>query len=526
MHLSRSIALFFIWMVSVTPAGVSAGVSAGVGMDANAVSDEQDSTLFASNASFRHIYAIHSDKVWYEDHIIHTTFDPETETVYAYLTHKQELIGLHPDGRLERLGTLQTRDRLPLNLEVLPGGRKLLLWATGLGPVYEFDLQSAEFTRIDQSRLNMYAFGHAAALDQTGVLHAVGGYGYWEKRNRLLYFDRNTKGWELVTVGDVKPLPFTYGMMFFIPEQNSFLLASPVTDQSTLYYQVTTFDNTEKIWTRPRFHKIIDESITILDTDIGFSNHRMNPEDGLVYVINGLFYDVNRDGFYVQRPEPGTDKPLRGEYWTSFYSQKRKSWVRVGFLNSQTELALVYETFTPQDLVKVSRRVILPTRFRDPDGTVLYSHDPLTFLVWTACLLVGVILTGGVYIAHTSIQRKSMVATPRLRIIRTEGGVERVAIGDRLIPMEDAALRNLMELLAELKTNNVNALPLVDLDERLYPRQVNATVTGKSRNRLIEYINSELGSPLLNVQRSSFDRRFRVLNIELASVQVSDIDTP
>lgn len=87
-----------------------------------------------------------------------------------------------------------------LQLPILTGGRLYILIA-GTGKLYESDLHpvgdSLFYRRVDSTFLDGYNIC-AFAFAHRGIVHNLGGYGYWHWNGQLRAFNRRMREWEIV----------------------------------------------------------------------------------------------------------------------------------------------------------------------------------------------------------------------------------------------------------------------------------------------------------------------------------------
>lgn len=478
-----------------------------------------------SASSFRHIHTLPFEDNRVTVSSFSSTFDPISETIYIVLHRSMELLALHVDGRLERLGRLTLDEEGTIAyISVLHGGKKLLAWMVGLGSVAEFDLETRTINRIDRSRLDSFMNRHIATIDGNGTLMAVGGYGFWEYRNRFLYFDRDTRGWEpMPLTTDTRPLPFVNGRLHDVPEQDQLMMIGFVeAEDRSQFAQVLTFDKKRSRWEKQGLYELTPRVITGGELVINTSNHVLDAEHGLLYVHSGLFYDVKQERFLYMTLEAAALDHLDELRWSAFYSNKRKSWVRVGMLRNQVTPSLVYETWRPEGLSDISRRVRLPRRIVDNAGGVHYTHDPVMMLGCLTVLLAGVVFVGGVHILRNRPSKPRAPIHAPLVIRKDPSGALSVQVSGRILMIEDPVLETMFEILYEMTARKQDTILLTDLDTRLFPKQSNATSISKTRARLVEFVNEQTGKKVLTITRSAFDKRFRVLDVDITHIRVEE----
>jgi len=87
---------------------------------------------------------------------------------------------------------------------------------------YRFDLKSMIFNRMDKT---FYRGDncHAYHFFRKGVLHSVGGYGFWRTNNHIIYFDEKSKEWEAYSSTGTPPQGIYGGFVAYIPEKDELI---------------------------------------------------------------------------------------------------------------------------------------------------------------------------------------------------------------------------------------------------------------------------------------------------------------
>lgn len=82
--------------------------------------------------------------------------------------------------------------------------KKLQLWSRGVGKVYESEVDTIDFKRVDNSYDHKNQFGHFPFF-RDGRLYTFGGYGYWEWHNILTFYNDNTREWSIQNINSRTP---------------------------------------------------------------------------------------------------------------------------------------------------------------------------------------------------------------------------------------------------------------------------------------------------------------------------------
>lgn len=102
---------------------------------------------------------------------------------------------------------------------------KIYFWSTGVGLIYELDLESYELKRLDKSFEHKNQFGHVPFF-YNGMIHAFGGYGFWEDKNLITYYLPDLREWKILTPAkDSKyPTELLGANGVYVKDQNAFFV--------------------------------------------------------------------------------------------------------------------------------------------------------------------------------------------------------------------------------------------------------------------------------------------------------------
>ena len=115
---------------------------------------------------------------------------------------------------------------LPKNVEInhIPseGSNIIYFSANCTNQFYRLDLISMIFDRMDKT---FYRGDncHAYHFFRKGVLHSVGGYGFWRTNNHIIYFDEKSKEWEAYSSTGTPPQGIYGGFVAYIPEKDELI---------------------------------------------------------------------------------------------------------------------------------------------------------------------------------------------------------------------------------------------------------------------------------------------------------------
>lgn len=85
--------------------------------------------------------------------------------------------------------------------------QKLQLWSHGVGKMYDISLSDYSIERIDNSHNHRNQFGHAPFFHKNGSLFAFGGYGYWNWKNIITFYNEKIREWNIQPIQPLSDLP-------------------------------------------------------------------------------------------------------------------------------------------------------------------------------------------------------------------------------------------------------------------------------------------------------------------------------
>jgi hypothetical protein len=119
-----------------------------------------------------------------------------------------------------------TRTSLPINIEInqisSEDTNQVYFSANCTNQFYRLDLKSMIFNRMDKT---FYRGDncHAYHFFRKGVLHSVGGYGFWRTNNHIIYFDEKSKEWEAYSSTGTPPQGIYGGFVAYLPEKDELI---------------------------------------------------------------------------------------------------------------------------------------------------------------------------------------------------------------------------------------------------------------------------------------------------------------
>jgi len=105
-------------------------------------------------------------------------------------------------------------------------GETMRFWSWGLGEVYDFNLKTGAFKRLDKSFNQLNQLGHSWHFNpKTGLIYAFGGYGLFSGKNLFTYYDTKLDEWELFRTKSQQLPPFSeWGSMIYDSVSSQFMI--------------------------------------------------------------------------------------------------------------------------------------------------------------------------------------------------------------------------------------------------------------------------------------------------------------
>jgi hypothetical protein len=450
-------------------------------------------------------------------------FNPATDEFFLLSRLSSTLMRLSLDGAVDTVALLPFKgpEVLGMMMEVSHDGSRILFWPDALGIVHVFDLQTREWTHLDDTVIRGYMNHHKAILTEDDRIYAIGGYGFWQYRNLLLTFDMDKRSWLNTEAGGDVPPPFLHGFLVHLPDEESLLLgADPSTTFTGFNYRIHRYHIPTNRWTLETVLKI-DQSEHRIDNWYNLRHHftyKYDPVRGLVSVDDrSSFFDVRRNRFVALLDENGMPRELEDISNTKyFYSRRLATWIVIGFNRLPNQHRLMVRT------VDLDRYRLTPTSSLD---TWAYLRHRLSFLAdraiaWSVTVIAAL---GFVVVTYRHRRRRHEELTPAAKAltIHVMSGGTRSLIGERgLMADQDPLFERFLSILCEMKEAGNAELALTELDNRLFSLTYSSSQNTKQRSKLIAAVNELAGRPVIEIDQARLDRRYRVIRVSLDDIEI------
>lgn len=418
-----------------------------------------------------------------------STIANEGDVIYWHFWESGLLIQQDLNGYVQVLDTLDTEEFPQMNLDYLPQDHALLVWDAGVGRVFEYDLATKEFTRMDDSYNFKSFFDHADfVFPERKMIYGFGGYGEFTHKEVLLYYSPEDKEWtDILYFGD-RPDPLFYGGFHYDDNENLFYFTQYI-GFFVYIYQVNP-ESWE--WTLLDKFDLEDKPF-----GIGFSSglNSFDPNTGLIYLFGSFFYDTQAQVVRKYSISEGLFTKIDPAFMAS-YDREDQRWLLLG----QRKVGKPGVYFTSLRLTNEAGEdrfyeIISPYR---PSEMNLYL---LGFIVWA--VLIGIFLV--LYFRSPKGGKKST----SMESIHLHDSYVEVHTKTGVVRFNEDLDRKFWTFVHDLKTQGIHSSDLKEFDAQVFNGNGNDSQNSVLRKKLITHVNAKLGVEFIQIKRSELDKRYR-----------------
>ena len=440
------------------------------------------------------------------------SYDPDNNSVYSYyMTNGYvEKYSLGDDSlTITRLDTLYKQgEELSAHIMVLPEEDKIIMWEAAIGHVLEYSMNTGELVRVDQSRVRDFMFGAGSVyLDSLGIF-AFGGYGLWEHKNFLLQYAFDLKEWIRVeTNGEVPPKSAANYMWF--SEKNEELLysgdgdiSSRVRNKGLKQFLIYSFHLPSKTWVKKARH-IYSENTNLSGSSFRHQKaHSIDTINNIAHLRDRLFIDL--DTYEILELSRERLPDLNSV--TAFYETQDDQWLLIGRKNTMDARNL---WIIP---IQLNRDMLQPVASMSMIEYLIFYETPL--------LLLGVLVIVGLFFGFKKIKglSKPSVQNDQVRF-ESDGETISVIKNGTMVLMNDEYIEKIWKIIYRQKQQNEPEIMMIDFDEELFTVSNSTSYRSKMKAKLFDEINLGLNSYIIRAKRSSLDKRYKVIEINLSIIQ-------
>ncbi len=435
--------------------------------------------------------------------LIRHAYDPKMDLIYVLDHGRDLLLRINSIGAVDTLLTEFMADDPDYYLfDISPDGTQLFFWEEELGKVFKLQLSTLEFYQVDNTTVEKLMRGHTAILCPDNLIYTFSGYGLWEEKNFMLYFDENVKGWLKINHKGPRPPRSENAFMAFEHGIDRFHVLIPKTqDRKTfLYYQ---FDRYNPEWRQILEVEIPSSARLPEHIVVAAHTHRLNPQEGLFHLMGEYFFRMYEGVLYrVKNPRP--DDLLQTVY---YYSPYQDLWIQVGIVERDQFLRLNITRIPVQELTleAISQT---PLFYRIKVSWIMYGVIGLT--LWMSVHIIG---------NRRKENKKITAVESRIELAKNAFGVQ-IYINGQLVSIPDSKLAILWNLIYSMVEENQTSLSLTELNRALFGHeQLNAHIS-RVRSKLIRLIQEQVGSDVLWIEKNTLDKRLKLLRINPELIQI------
>jgi len=444
--------------------------------------------------------------------IIDSSFSKENGDVYLYVelnSGERNIVRIRENGETDRFDTIFLPDRHISRMVYLHGQQTLRFWDGGVGRVYDFNLLDLSWSRVDTSQNHRNQHSHAAYVDSSGTIYAMGGYGFWELKNIFSYFNTQDGQWYEMSALNREIVPRAMNGYLLNGGISYYYIVEKEQPAERLHV-VFEYDVSNNIWNQNQSKSYLVKKLglrkdLVVDQDFSYSIDQNRNRVALVGQINNKrtvhFLDYKEDKVYHIDPEPLGINRVRMVY----YYKDEDKWVIFGTSLNVNESNIL-----------IARTLYLPDSLEGYPVTNATFWFVYPFRTLSAFGMVLVILMYPLYRKRHRIMTlvaKNDVNKKPIRIILDKGEPSEVIVANKKIDLlSDPLNLKFWKVVSEIEQNGGSIL-MVEFDEKLFGSSVDAPGRHRMRNRLFESVHEKLKSPLIIEKNSEYDKRVKVLHV-------------
>jgi hypothetical protein len=441
------------------------------------------------------------------------SYDSVYKHLYAYyptIGYLERYSGFDSLLTIERIDTLLLQgEQLNVSMEVKSKEDKIIMWEAAIGRVYEYDLNSKQLTRIDDSRVRDFMFGSGSIYVDSLGIYAFGGYGMWEHKNILLKYDFSFREWtKSPEQGDI-PEKSGRNWLWLNQDSNELFYMNDgkihgrIKDHGYFNYGVYRFDLENHEWKKFNHQLLPRDKHLIWGSFRHNKSYSLDTNRNLAHIGGRLFINSEDGNLYHLRPEifPNTMAI------TGFYDQNLDKWLFVGrnTIMDARNMWFAYATLDESMLDKVVSTSWLRYAITEEWLFVLLG------------LLVILLTTYGIQ----KLRINASFSSPLDEVLITEEeGQITVTKNNRYVLLTDEYVQHIWQIILEQKKKGDREMMMVDFDDNLFTVSNSTSYRSKMKTKLFDEINSGLKGYVIRAKRSNLDKRYKVIEINLDIITI------
>jgi hypothetical protein len=442
------------------------------------------------------------------------SYDAESNELYTYFMTNgflERFIFRGDSLSLVRIDTLYNQgEEFSAQMMVLPEEQTIIMWEAAIGHVFEYSMVTGELVRIDRSRVRDFMFGAGTVYTDSLGIFAFGGYGLWEHKDFLLQYSFDLREWLKVESKGTNPPESGANYLWRYPDKPELLYSnnggvnSRFRDKGLRQIDLYTFNLLSKTWMKRARH-IFSDDINLYG--ISFRHHKgysIDPELHLAHFQDRLFIDL--ETFEILELSKAHFPNINSV--TAFYNEQLKQWLLVGRKSTMDarNLWIIPAQLTKDMLLPVTSMSMVEYVFRYELLFVLGS-------------VIGVIVLVVGFKKVNAFKKKSS-SSDQIYLELSEGQLVIQKNGDFVL-MNDEYIEKIWSIIYRQKQKNEAELMMVDFDEELFTVSNSTSYRSKMKAKLFEEVNLGLQGFVIRAKRSSLDKRYKVIEINLSIIETA-----
>lgn len=462
---------------------------------------------------------------------VSVTVHPINGSVYIHFRENDNIIQFSEAGQIDTLGTLPVELNNRQILDAHPNGNELLLWDSGLGRVHSFNLNTLEFKRLDESHNHMNQFGHAATLDDDGNIFAMGGYGYWEFKNHLVYYSQSVKQWELHSKPSTEIVPKNYGGRLLRTNDTFYYFVNTISSKNQHSFVYKYLPNDNQWVPDQQLNQLFSEnSLDIERSRTGFvqtSTYAIDHSRNLI----GLLQHNRSQSHYAylidfeenQMYELDLSQLNIYDIKNFFYVPGKDHWVILGHpFSTNRRDQLIFRTFK-FDLSHPALSIVQVQGDEGFNTTMILGSFGGLFLIILGWLFYRNILLN----SNRDGSEKRSESSPYIMEIFKDGEEELTVYidGKKFSHSGDVYLSKMFDVIYQMKQEGTSEMLISDLDQKLFSDNTHSSYKSRTRRKVIQVINSESDYEIIEEKKSQTDKRVKVIDVNLDIINITHQDS-
>ncbi|MFO7799483.1 MAG: hypothetical protein R6V22_06905 [Rhodohalobacter sp.] len=462
---------------------------------------------------------------------IFVAIHPKNGHLFLYVKDNNQIIQFTESGSVDTLATVQFDQNFGKILDVPPNGNELLIWDAGLGRVHSLDLETFELSRLDESHNHMNQFGHGATVAENGNIYAMGGYGYWEFKNQLVFYSQEHRQWELLSKPDSEIVPSNIAGKLFRTKDTFLYINKPIESNTghSYAYRYVPDDNR---W-------VLDQSLTrmlsnaLLDVERSSTYFNQTSTYAIDHSRNliGLIRHTRSQSHYAylidfeenQMYELDLSQLNIYDIKNFFYVPGKDHWVILGHpFSTNRRDQLILRTFE----FDLSHPALSVVQFQEDDGyktTMILGSFGGLFLIILGWFFYRNILSSG----SRDRSKHRAKSSPYIMEISKDGNEELAVYfdGKKFSHSGDVYLSRVFDVIYQMKQEGTSEMLISDLDQKLFSDNTHSSYKSRTRRKVIQVINSESDYEIIEEKKSQTDKRVKVIDVNLDKIKITHQDS-